>query len=62
MHYWRKQKELIKNAKVSVGHFVVRKLENPRILTHPDFSVAKLEEKSTQITRVNMALLCDGQY
>jgi hypothetical protein len=37
--------------KVTVGHFVVRKLENPH--THPDFSAAKLEKKSAQITLVN---------
>jgi hypothetical protein len=39
--------------KVTVGHFVVRKLENPHILRTPDFSAAKLEKKSAKITRVN---------
>jgi hypothetical protein len=40
VRYWRKQKELLKKKKkqkVSVGHFVVRKLENPHILRTPIF-------------------------
>jgi hypothetical protein len=36
---------------VTVGHFVVRKLENPHILRTPFFSAAKLEKKIAQITR-----------
>jgi hypothetical protein len=37
VHYWRKQKELLKNAKVTVGHYVVQNLENPHILRTPIF-------------------------
>jgi hypothetical protein len=35
--YWRKQKEILKMQKVTVGHFVVRELENPHILRTPIF-------------------------
>jgi transposase-like protein len=35
--YWRKQKEILKIAKVTVGHSVVRKLENQHILRTPIF-------------------------
>jgi hypothetical protein len=37
VRYWRKQKELLKMQKVTVGHFVIRKMENPRILHTPIF-------------------------
>jgi hypothetical protein len=37
VRYWRKQKELLKMQKVTVGHFVVRKLETPHILSTPIF-------------------------
>jgi hypothetical protein len=32
VRYWRKQKELLKIKKVTVGHFVARKLETPHNL------------------------------
>jgi hypothetical protein len=38
VRYWRKQKELLKNAKSDIGHFVVQKLENPHILRTQIFS------------------------
>jgi hypothetical protein len=37
VRYWRKPKGLLINAKVTVGHFVVRKLENLHILRTPIF-------------------------
>jgi transposase-like protein len=37
VRYWRKQKELLKTQKVTVGHFVVGKMENPHILRTPIF-------------------------
>jgi hypothetical protein len=40
VRYWRKQKELLKMPKVTVGHFVIRKLENRHILRTPIFQRA----------------------
>jgi hypothetical protein len=38
VRYWRKQKIIIKKKqKVTVWHFLVRKLENPHILRTPNF-------------------------
>jgi hypothetical protein len=37
--------------KVTVGHFVVRKLENPNILRTPIFSAAKPENKKVRKLR-----------
>jgi hypothetical protein len=46
VRYWRKQEELFKKMrKVTVGHFVVRKLEKYTYYVHPDFSTAKLEKE-----------------
>jgi hypothetical protein len=46
--------------KVTVGHFVVRKLENPHILRTPIFSAAKIEKESAQIKRVNTVYVIIG--
>jgi hypothetical protein len=35
--------------KVTVGHFMVQKLENPHIFTHPDFPAAKLGKKVSKL-------------
>jgi hypothetical protein len=56
VRYWRKQKELSKMQKVTVGHFVVRKLKKSTYFKHPDFSAAKLEKKCAQITPVNTVI------
>jgi hypothetical protein len=51
--YWSKQKELLKNAKSENRAFRGPKAGKSAYFTHPDFSAAKLEKKSAQITRVN---------
>jgi hypothetical protein len=53
VRYWRKQKELLKNTKRGSRAFRVPKAGKSAFFTHPDFSVAKLEKKNAQITRVN---------
>jgi hypothetical protein len=58
--YWRKQKESLKNEKMTVGHFVVRKLENPHILLTPDFSAAKLEKKKCENYASKYGILPDN--
>jgi hypothetical protein len=50
--YWRKQKELLKNAKSGSRAFRGPKAGKSAYFTYPDISVAKLEKKSAQITRV----------
>jgi transposase-like protein len=55
--YWRKQKELFKNAKSGSRTLRGPKAGKSAYFTHPDFSAAKLEEKSTQITRVNRVIV-----
>jgi hypothetical protein len=52
VRYWRKQKELLKNAETDRA-FRGPKAGKSAYLTHPDFSTAKLGKKSAQITRVN---------
>jgi hypothetical protein len=47
------KKELLKMQKVTVGHFVVRKLESPHILCTLIFQRQNYKKKSAQITRVN---------
>jgi hypothetical protein len=54
VRYWRKQKELLKNAKSDSRAFHRLKTGKSTYFTHPDFSATKLEKKSVQITRVNM--------
>jgi hypothetical protein len=53
VRYWRKQEELLKNAKSDSRAFRGPKAGKSSSFTHPDFSVAKLEKKCAQITRVN---------
>jgi hypothetical protein len=55
VRYWRKQKELLKNAKRDSRAFRGPKAGKSAYFTLPDFSAAKLEKKSAQITRVNTA-------
>jgi hypothetical protein len=43
--YWRKQKELLKNAKSDSRAFCGPKAGKSANFTHPDFSAAKLEKK-----------------
>jgi hypothetical protein len=52
VRYWRKQKELLKNATSDSREFRGPKAGKSAYFTHPDFSAAKLE-KTAQITRVN---------
>jgi hypothetical protein len=52
VRYWRKQKELLKNKKVTVGHFVVRKLENPHILRTPIFFSGQTRPKKKQVRKL----------
>jgi hypothetical protein len=42
VRYWRKQKELLKNAKSDSGEFRGPKAGKSTYFTHPDFSAAKL--------------------
>jgi hypothetical protein len=49
VRYWRKQKELLKNAKSDSSAFCGPKAGKSAYFTHPDFSAAKLEKKSAQI-------------
>jgi hypothetical protein len=57
VHYWRKQKELLKNAKCDSRAFCGLKAGKSTYFTHPDFSAAKLEKKSAQITQVNTVIM-----
>jgi hypothetical protein len=57
VRYWRKQKELLKNAKSDSRVFRGPKAGKSAYFTHPDFSAAKLEKKSAQITRVNTVIV-----
>jgi hypothetical protein len=50
VRYWRKQNELLKNAKSDSRAFHGQKAGKSTYFTHTDFSVAKLEKKSLQIT------------
>jgi hypothetical protein len=43
--YWRKQKELLTNAKSGSRAFRGPKAGKSACFTHPDFSVAKLQKK-----------------
>jgi hypothetical protein len=43
--YWRKQKELLKNAKSGSRAFRSPKAGKSAYFTHPDFSAAKLVKK-----------------
>jgi hypothetical protein len=43
--YWRKQKELLKNAESDSREFRGPKAWKSAYFTQPDFSVAKLEKK-----------------
>jgi hypothetical protein len=45
VRYWRKQKELLKNAKSDSRAFRGPKAGKSAYFTHPDFSAAKLEKK-----------------
>jgi transposase-like protein len=52
VRYWRKQNELLKNAKSDSRAFRYRKLENPHVLRSPIFQRPNWK-KSVQIMRVN---------
>jgi hypothetical protein len=45
VRYWRKQKELLKNAKSECRAFRGPKAGKSAYFTHPDFSAAKLGKK-----------------
>jgi hypothetical protein len=45
VHYWRKQKELLKNAEGDSRTFHGPKAGKSAYFTHPDFSAAKLDKK-----------------
>jgi hypothetical protein len=45
VRYWRKQKELLKNAKSDSRAFCGLKVGKSAYFTHPDFSAAKLKKK-----------------
>jgi hypothetical protein len=53
VRYWRKQKELLKDAKHDGRAFRGPKAGKSAYFKHPEFSAAKLEKKSAQITRLN---------
>jgi hypothetical protein len=53
VRYWRKQKVLLKNAKSDSRAFCDPKAGKSAYFMHPDFSTAKLQKKSAQITSVN---------
>jgi hypothetical protein len=57
VRYWRKQKELLKNAQRDSRVFRGPKTRKSANFMHPDFSAAKLEKKSAQITGVNTVLV-----
>jgi hypothetical protein len=48
--------KLLKNSKSDSRAFLGPKAGKSAYFTHPDFSAAKLEKKSAQITRVNTVL------
>jgi hypothetical protein len=49
VRYWRKEKELSKNAKSDSGAFRGPKAGKSAYFTHPDFSAAKLEKKALKL-------------
>jgi hypothetical protein len=49
VRYWRKQKELLKNKKMTRGHFVVRKLVNLYILRTPIFQRPNQKKKVSKL-------------
>jgi hypothetical protein len=57
MRYWRKQKELLQNAKSDSRAFHGLKAGKSTYITHPNFSAAKLKKKGAQIMRVNTVFL-----
>jgi hypothetical protein len=57
VRYWRKQKEILKNAKSDSRAFRGPKSGKSAYFTRPDCSAAKLEKKSAQITRVNTVIV-----
>jgi hypothetical protein len=57
MHYWRKQKELLKNAISDSRAFRGPKAEKIRIFYAPQFFSGQTRKKSAQITRVNTVLV-----
>jgi hypothetical protein len=56
VHYWRNQKEFLKNVKCNSRTFGGPKAGKSAYFTCPDFSAAKLEKNSAQITRVNTVI------
>jgi hypothetical protein len=57
VRYWRKQKEILKNAKSESRAFRGPRAGKSAYFTHPDFSAAELEKKIAQITRVNTVVV-----
>jgi hypothetical protein len=51
VRYWRKQKELLKNAKSDSRAFLCPKAGKSAYFTHPDFSAAKLKKKKVRKLR-----------
>jgi hypothetical protein len=51
VRYWRKQKELLKNAKSDSRAFRGPKAGKSAYFTHTDFSVAKLEKKVCKLRK-----------
>jgi hypothetical protein len=56
VRYWRKQTELLKNAKHDSMAFRGPKDGKSAYFRHPGISALKLEKKSAQITRINTVL------
>jgi hypothetical protein len=54
VRYWRRRKDLLKNAKSDSRAFRGPTAGKSTYFMHPDFSAAKLGKKSSQITQVNM--------
>jgi hypothetical protein len=50
VHYWRRQKELLKNAKSDSRAFRGPKAGKSAYFLHPDFSAAKLKKKCANCT------------
>jgi hypothetical protein len=58
VRYWRKQKELLENAKSDSRAFRGPKAGNPAYFTHPDFSAANLEKKCANYASKYVYITC----
>jgi hypothetical protein len=57
MCYWRKQKELLKNAKSDIRAFRGPKAGKSAYFTHPDISAAKLEKRCANYMSKSVVIL-----